>query len=119
MNTKNVCKEVDINGNKYIKADEINKTYTILEQSNDTPFKKGECYFIRTVTYHAVGEVKTIIGKFLILRDASWVADSGRFMNAIQDGTLDEVEPVGDMFINIDSIVDVFPWCHTLPKDQK
>lgn len=79
----------------------------------------GSKYYFRTVTYHTVGEVKKIVGRFAQLKDASWVADSGRFMNAIKDGTLSEVEPVGIAFVNLDTVVDFFPWIHKLPKDQK
>lgn len=83
------------------------------------PFVKGKSYFIRTVTYHLVGRVEKIVGNFIVLGDASWVADSGRFTQAIKDGTLIEVEPVGDAFVNADSICDTFPWVHPLPKEQK
>ena len=79
----------------------------------------GGKYYFRTVTYHQVGEVEKIVGRFAFLKNASWVADSGRFMQAIKDGTLSEVEPVGDAFINLDTVVDFFPWKHSLPKDQK
>lgn len=79
----------------------------------------GSKWYFRTVTYHSVGEVKKIVGRFAYMKNASWVADSGRFMNAIKDGTLDEVEPVGDTFINLDTVVDFFPWKHSLPKEQK
>ena len=79
----------------------------------------GESYFIRTVTYHLVGKVEKIVGKFLALKDASWVADSGRFMDAIKKGTLNEVEPVGIAFVNIEAITDFFPWKHKLPTEQK
>ena len=78
----------------------------------------GNKYYFRTVTYHQVGRVVKQIGNFLQLEDASWVAESGRFMQAIKNGSLSEVEPVGTMFINIDSLVDLFPWIHNLPKDQ-
>ena len=56
----------------------------------------GKKLFLRTVTYHILGKVERVIGKLLCLSNASWVADSGRFMNAIKQGTLDEVEPVGN-----------------------
>jgi hypothetical protein len=79
----------------------------------------GGKFFFRTVTYHSIGEVKKIVGRFAYLENASWVADSGRFMNAIKDGTLNEVEPVGDAFVNLDTVVDFFPWKHALPKEQK
>ncbi len=79
----------------------------------------GKKLFIRTVTYHLVGKVKNRMGAFIELQDASWIADSGRFMNAIKDGTLSEVEPVGTAWVNLSSVVDFFPWVHKLPKDQK
>lgn len=79
----------------------------------------GKKLFIRTVTYHTVGKVEKIIGNLMQLTGASWVAESGRFMNAIKDGVLDEVEPVGITFVNINAIVDMFFWNHALPTKQK
>lgn len=82
-------------------------------------FEIGKSYFIRTVTYHLVGRLEARDDMFLILSDASWVADSGRFMQAIKEGKLSEVEPVGDAIINMEAIIDAFPWVHALPKEQK
>jgi hypothetical protein len=79
----------------------------------------GKSFFFRTVTYHLVGKVKKRFGNFLQLENASWIADSGRFMNALRDGTLNEVEPVGKAYINIESITDFFEWNHGLPNEQK
>lgn len=79
----------------------------------------GEKFFFRTVTYHLTGRVKRVIGSILELENAAWIADSGRFMNAIKDGTLNEVEPVGRAYININAITDFFPWNHPLPEKQK
>lgn len=73
------------------------------------PFKTGEAYLIRTVTYHLVGRVKQILRDCLVLEDAAWVADSGRFMQAIRDGKLSEVEPVGVAFVFLGAITDAFP----------
>lgn len=94
-------------------------------ESEDTPLVINELdefinqkLFIRTVTYHMVGKVVNRVGNLFELKDASWVADSGRFMNALQEGTLDEVEPVGQQWVNIETIVDMFPWRHDLPKEQ-
>ena len=78
----------------------------------------GHCYLIRTVTYHLTGRIKKIIGNMIILEDAAWIADSGRLMNAIKNGKLNEVEPVGDALVNIDAITDMFPWSHPLPIKQ-
>lgn len=79
----------------------------------------GQKLYIRTVTYHCTGKVKKRMDAFIQLEDAAWIADSGRFMNAIKEGTLDEVEPVGIMWVNLSSVVDFFPWKHKLPQEQK
>ena len=78
----------------------------------------GGKFYFRTVTYHLTGEVKKIVGRFAYLKMAAWIADSGRFQQAIKDGTLNEVEPVGDAFINLDTVTDFFPWTHKLPETQ-
>lgn len=78
----------------------------------------GEKFFFRTVTYHLTGRVKKVIGNIIELENAAWIADSGRFMNAIKEGKLNEVEPVGRAYINLSSVTDFFPWKHTLPEKQ-
>ena len=78
----------------------------------------GGKYFFRTVTYHMTGRVKKVIGSILELENAAWIADSGRFMQAIKNGELKEVEPVGRAYINIQTVVDFFPWRHELPSKQ-
>lgn len=81
----------------------------------------GEKIFFRTVTYHALGEVKKIVGRFVHLKSASWIADTGRFMNFLKDGVQEnsEIEPVGEMFLNMDTVVDFFYWKHKIPTEQK
>ena len=79
----------------------------------------GEKFYFRTVTYHLTGRVKKVIGSILELENAAWIADSGRFMACIKNGTVNEVEPVGRAYININSVTDFFPWKHKLPEDQK
>jgi len=79
----------------------------------------GKKFFFRGVTYHLLGRVKRKVGSFLVLEDASWIADSGRFMQTIMDGVVKEVEPVGEAYINLEAVVDFFPWKHSLPTVQK
>ena len=86
---------------------------------SDVPFIVGKSYFIRTVTYHILGRVEKIAGNFLVLADASWVADSGRFSKAIKDGELNEVEFCGDAIVSMTAICDGFPWVHKLPRETK
>ena len=79
----------------------------------------GKKFFFRTVTYHLVGLVSKVMGDFLILENASWIADSGRFMDFLKKGTINEVEPCGTAFINLSTVTDFFPWNHDLPTLQK
>lgn len=78
----------------------------------------GEKFFFRTVTYHMTGRVKKVIGSIVELENAAWIADSGRFMDCIKGGKLNEVEPVGRAYINMTCVVDFFPWKHALPEKQ-
>lgn len=82
-------------------------------------FEIGKCYFIRTVTLYQVGRVVAISGQFVKLEDASWIADTGRFSDALKNGDFSEVEPVGESYVNLSSIIDAFPWDHKLPQDKK
>ena len=81
-------------------------------------FAVGRKYLFRTVTYHMVGEIAGREGDFLILKNASWVADSGRFGEAAAKGTLVEVEHLGGLtvLINAQSLTDAVEWKHPLPE---
>ena len=82
--------------------------------------RKGDAVFIRTVTHYYVGRVVTVNKLFVTLKDASWVADTGRWYQALKYGTLNEIEPFIDpVDIAIGSIVDVTKWRHPLPTEQK
>lgn len=88
-------------------------------ESVDCPFEIGEAYLIRTVTYHVLGRVKAIKGYFLVLDEASWVADSGRFSVAFEKGELKEVEFIGRAIVSMAAIVDAYPWSKNCPKETK
>lgn len=74
----------------------------------DHPFEIGEKYLIRTVTMIHTGQIKEIRGKFIVLQDADWIADTGRFSTALEDqDNFNEVEPFkNDAIVNMDTIVD-------------
>lgn len=117
---------IEINKVKYVKQSDADKAI-VAERKKKTPnggkvlpFEIGGKYFIRTVSYFATGEVAEICGDFLVLEKAAWVADTGRFRQAIMDGVLNEVEPVDvPMFVNTASITDAFVWTKELPREQK
>lgn len=88
--------------------------------SQSHSFEVGKCYFIRTVTVYHTGRLKAVTDSDLVLEDAAWVADTGRFSDALRSGKFDEVEPFpGDLIISRGVIVDAIVWPHELPKEQK
>lgn len=90
------------------------------EPQNDEMWVVGKKYFIRTVTMHLVGKLIKITDKELLLEDASWIADSGRFHDALKTGEFDEIEPfVNDVIVNRNSVIDATEWRFDLPKEQK
>lgn len=98
-------KTITVDGVEYAPVSE-GKTVKPIE---GVPFKIGKSYFFRTVTYHLTGRVSQIVGKFLVLEDAAWIADSGRFNEFVKGNSNEslEVEPfVKNVFLNIDSITD-------------
>lgn len=82
----------------------------------------GKNYLIRTVTMIQVGEFVEFDEKLnaIILKNASWIADTGRFHDCLKNGTFNEVEPFPDwVAVNIGSYVDLAPFNHALPTEQK
>lgn len=80
----------------------------------------GKAYFIRTVTMHVIGKLEKITDKELVLSSASWIADSGRFHDALKTGDLCEVEPfINDIIVNRNSIIDATEWTHSINLVQK
>lgn len=89
-------------------------------KSTEQPYKLGENYLLRTVTMIIVGKLQWVGEQELLLSDASWIADTGRFHDALKKGTLNEVEPfVDDVIVGRSTIIDGTKWAHKLPKEQK
>ena len=111
---------IHIDDIEYIRKDAVEQKAFVAEDM-DLGDMVGSAYFFRTVTYHVVGRVVGFIDatRIAILADAAWVADSGRFTQAIKDGKLNEVEPIGSCFVNLDTVTDCYPWNHSLPLVHK
>ena len=90
------------------------------ESNNGSPVKIGESYLFRTVTHIEVGRVKSICGQFVTLEDASWIADTGRYHDCLSKGEFSEIEPYPlTTTLNLNSLINLAPWPHSLPKEQK
>lgn len=109
-----------------MKKDTILELLTLALSSNEVtttqelPLEIGKGYLIRTVTLYYTGRVKAIKGKFFQLEEAAWIPDAGRWAEASEKGTFNEVEPfANDPWINADSIIDCQEITYKLPKTQK
>ena len=83
-------------------------------------FEIGKAYLIRTVTLHYTGRVRTVTDSDVVLDDAAWIADTGRFSDSLQSGELSEIEPYPkSVAVCRNAIVDFCEWNHSLPREQK
>jgi hypothetical protein len=83
-------------------------------------FTIGQQYLIRCVTHYYVGRLDAVTDTDLVLTNACWVADTGRFYNALKGEAMNELEPfIDQVIISRGSIVDATPYRHKLPRDQK
>ena len=83
-------------------------------------FVVGKSYLIRTVTLYYTGRLTSVTETDLLLDDAAWIADTGRFHTALKTGSFNEVEPfVNSVVVPRGCIVDATAWPHALPREQK
>jgi hypothetical protein len=87
---------------------------------SESPYKVGKSYLIRTVTLYYTGKIERVTSKEIVLSSAAWIADTGRFSDALKTGKLNEVEPfTGDVIVGRGAVVDAVEWNHELPRTQK
>lgn len=82
----------------------------------------GDKYLIRTVTFTYIGKLVGITDTDILLKDASWIPDTGRFHKTLLEGIneLVEIEPYpGEVIINRKAYSDASKWNHPLPKETK
>ncbi len=83
-------------------------------------FEVGRSYLIRTVTLYYTGRLQEVTDSDLVLVDAAWIADTGRFHDALKTGELNEVEPfINPVIIPRGCVIDSTIWTHPLPRRQK
>lgn len=93
-----------------------------VESKESHPYTIGEAYFIRTVTHHYTGRLKSVYANELVLTECAWIADDGRFSDALNTGNVNEVEPYpegSEVVIGRQSIIDATIWKSQLPLSQK
>ena len=89
-------------------------------ETKNHSLKIGMQYFIRGVTHYYTGRLGAVTETDLVLEDAAWIADTGRFTDALKSGVFNEIEPFSKpVIVARAAIVDYTEWPHTLPREQK
>jgi hypothetical protein len=88
--------------------------------SDDSAWEIGKAYLIRTVTMIDTGRLVAVTPQELVLEDAAWIADTGRFAQAVASAEFAEVEPFpsGRVIVGRGSIIDAVQ-ITALPRAQK
>ena len=88
-------------------------------------FRVGASYLIRTVTHIYTGRVVAIGAHSVQLEQAAWIADTGRFADAVASGpqalNSSEIEPFGVRrpYVHFGAMVDHVEIDWSLPETQK
>jgi hypothetical protein len=87
---------------------------------DDSAWEIGKVYLIRTVTMIDTGRLVAVTEHELVLEDAAWIADTGRFAQAVEKADFGEVEPFpsGKVIIGRGSVIDAVQIA-LAPRSQK
>jgi hypothetical protein len=87
---------------------------------SQSPLRVGNKVLIRSVTHYYTGLVAFSDEHSILLDDAAWIADTGRYADALKTGGLGEVEPIiGPVLLGRGALIDCVDWRWPLPKAQK
>lgn len=81
----------------------------------------GKNYVLRTVTMIDVGRLVAVTDQELVLEDACWIADTGRWNEFLKDGTYLDSEPFpeGRVVVGRNALIDAVLWNHALIRSVK
>ena len=106
-----------------MELEDVLKVVEVLSKKTEAEnpvWEVGKQYLVRTVTHYLTGKLERVTRQELVLSDAAWIADTGRYYDALRDGKFNEVEPIiGNAIIGRGAIADAVEWNHKLPKEQK
>lgn len=84
------------------------------------PYNIGKNYLIRTVTMIDAGKLVAVTDQELVLENASWIADTGRWADALKLCSFNEVEPFpeGRVIVGRAAVIDAVE-IDTVPRSPK
>jgi hypothetical protein len=78
------------------------------KSADSSAWEIGKIYLIRTVTMIDTGRLVAVTEHELVLEDAAWIADTGRFADALSKCEFNEVEPfpAGRVIVGRGAVID-------------
>lgn len=103
-----------------LKLGDLKKLSQLFGAASPSPWEIGKNYLIRTVTMIDTGRLVAVTDHELVLEDAAWIADTGRFAQAVEKAEFGEVEPFpsGRVIVGRGCIIDAIQITQ-LPRSQK
>ncbi len=103
---------VMIGGEEYVPKKSCKGKVIVADGDKSNPFlEPGLVYFIRTVTHYFTGRLVWVGEQELVIEDACWIADTGRFNEFLKDkNKANETEPFPEgsqVIIGRGSIIDM------------
>ena len=101
-------------------AKELAALFSQNQAVDNSAWEVGKVYLIRTVTMTNTGRLVGVTSQELILEDAAWIADTGRFSDSLVSGEFSEIEPFPDgrVIIGRGAIIDAVQ-INSAPRNRK
>lgn len=101
-------------------AKELSAIFCGGKTTDNSAWEVGKTYLIRTVTMVDTGRLVAVGDNELVLEDAAWIADTGRFADAVKKAEFNEVEPfpAGRVIIGRGAVIDAVEITKS-PRSQK
>lgn len=111
---------IAVGQDKFIREDLIKIAEPVILSTETAPWILGKIYLIRTVTMIDTGILVAVTDKELVLEEAAWIADTGRFSDALEKAEFNEVEPfpAGRVIINRSCVIDAVE-ISKVPRSKK
>lgn len=89
-------------------ARQLSQLFCKDSESTACPWEIGSIYLIRTVTMIDTGRLVAVTPQELVLEEAAWIADTGRFSDSLKSLSFNEVEPFPDgrVIVGRGSVID-------------
>lgn len=103
-----------------ITLSDLKELFCNTSSPSSSPWEIGSIYLIRTVTMIDTGRLVAVTDKELVLEDAAWIADTGRFSDSLKKAEFVEVEPFPDgrVIVGRGSVIDAVK-ISIAPRSQK